>query len=256
MGQYYRVVLESDGNLIDRTVYQPLAFLTDEDGVRFIDLCGAKLTEHSSIGNPFSDGIANVLFTSTNPLLVSWVGDYSKDVAGGAKFYRKAYGTHRSSVKAVPVEGCEFDYTGKFLLNYTKGEFVSYDRYLANVKSNWKKWSPYNPLALLTAVGNGLGGGDYYGENRCEYSTYGLIGRWAGDLIKIRAESPYPADMWTEIFPQFVEYASEEELEELKSLWDPDWRLSHSAYIEWCKKNDCLDKPLKQRRLELEGNIW
>ena len=256
MGQYYRVVLESNGV---RKVYEPLAYLIDEDGVRFIESCGAKLTEHSMIGDPFSDGIANVLFTSTNPQSVAWVGDYSNKVDGGKQFYRKAYGTlkgRRSSVKAIPVEGCEFDYAGKFLLNFTKGEFVSYDIYLANVKSNYKGWNPYNPLSLLTAVGNGQGGGDYYGENRVEYATYDLIGRWAGDLIKI-SSNLLSNGSWTEIFPRFVEYLEPDLLKEWEAdSQKPDWRLSRPKYIEWCTKNDCLNKPLKQRRLQLEGNDW
>ena len=257
MGQYYRVVLESNGV---RKLYDPYAYLVDEDGIRFVEPCGAKLTEHSAIGNPFSDGIANVLFTSTNPQSVAWVGDYANEVDGGEEFYIKAYGTSRyvphRSMKTIIVEGCEFDYTGKFLLNYTKGEFVSYDYYLANVKSNWKEWNPENPLVLLTAVGNGQGCGDYSGKNRYEYATYDLIGRWAGDLIKI--SSSLPSDKsWTEIFPQFVEYLEPDEFKEWEEeSQKPDWQLSRPKYIEWCEKNNCLDKPLKQRRLQLAGNYW
>ena len=42
-----------------------------------------------------------------------------------------------------------------------------------------------NPVSLLTAIGNGLGGGDYcYAEQRND------VGIWALDLISIEDEEP------------------------------------------------------------------
>jgi hypothetical protein len=41
----------------------------------------------------------------------------------------------------------------------------------------------YHPLPLLTAEGNGRGGGDYRGESP-------LIGSWARDVISVETEAP------------------------------------------------------------------
>ena len=42
----------------------------------------------------------------------------------------------------------------------------------------------FHPIPLLTAVGNGRGGGDYEGTNMAE------IGIWAGDLLETQDARP------------------------------------------------------------------
>lgn len=54
-----------------------------------------------------------------------------------------------------------------------------------------------HPIPLLTAVGNGKGGGDYFGVNN------ELVGRWAGDALYIDDEEP--VEPFKEIFPIFRE---------------------------------------------------
>ena len=41
----------------------------------------------------------------------------------------------------------------------------------------------YSPISLLTAIGNGRGGGDYYGNNR-------MVGEWAGDKVYLSETKP------------------------------------------------------------------
>lgn len=41
----------------------------------------------------------------------------------------------------------------------------------------------YSPISLLTAIGNGRGGGDYRGDNS-------LIGYWAGDKVYLSKTKP------------------------------------------------------------------
>ena len=61
-----------------------------------------------------------------------------------------------------------------------------------------------HPLPLLTADGNGRGGGDYSGLDM------NLVGSWARDFIRIMPRSDYETGKWlrehyTEIKPDFVE---------------------------------------------------
>jgi hypothetical protein len=43
-------------------------------------------------------------------------------------------------------------------------------------------WVMY-PISLITACGNGLGGGDYYGTNK-------MIGKWAMHILSIEDSVP------------------------------------------------------------------
>ena len=54
-----------------------------------------------------------------------------------------------------------------------------------------------HPLALLTAEGNGRGGGDYEGTNM------ELIGSWSRDFISVSPNKP--TDDFVEIVPNFVD---------------------------------------------------
>jgi hypothetical protein len=61
----------------------------------------------------------------------------------------------------------------RYIINHTKKQFV-----------DKQKHTLLHPLPLLTAEGNGRGGGDYYGRNEK------LIGIWARDLFSIEKEIP------------------------------------------------------------------
>ena len=257
MGQYFRAVVEDQKGT---RVYCAWANLVDEDGVHFVDQCGLKLTEHSSFGNPFSDGISAMLYNRVAH--VAWVGDYTTDpsVKNGRYFAKKAYGLNmKKARRADNVDGCIFNFKNKYLVNLSKNEFVDYSKYLDTVKSNNPNWSAFNPLPILTAVGNGLGSGDYAGKGTQWYrddSTDNLIGTWAGDLLTIVDDLSSCGDpvSFKELFPRFVEYAKDEYLEEF--IENAEWLEKQPKYIEWCEKNDCVNKPLKERRLNLEGNSW
>ena len=67
------------------------------------------------------------------------------------------------------------------LVNYTKKQFVRYDECVLN-NVGWI----LNPLPLLTALGNGKGGGDYF-DNSPDFDKVGI---WAGDSIGIRFAEP------------------------------------------------------------------
>jgi hypothetical protein len=57
------------------------------------------------------------------------------------------------------------------------------DKSLVKDIPSWKG-TKIHPLPLLTCEGNGLGGGDFRGNER------GIVGTWARDLISIESECP------------------------------------------------------------------
>jgi hypothetical protein len=58
-----------------------------------------------------------------------------------------------------------------YIVNHTKKVYV-------------KKTDGLHPLSLLTAEGNGRGGGDYNGPNM------DMVGTWARDVISMENEAP------------------------------------------------------------------
>jgi hypothetical protein len=58
-----------------------------------------------------------------------------------------------------------------YIVNHTKKVYV-------------KKTGDLHPLPILTAEGNGRGGGDYHGPN------IDMVGTWARDVISMENEAP------------------------------------------------------------------
>ena len=166
MGQYYRPIL-TNANGYER-VYN-----RNVDGA----YTAAKLMEHSWWYNEFVSTICNKLFK--NPMKVVWVGDYADgaDVTNGietdelTRLCEKAW-----KGKGNGVTKNELFLDDLFLVNHTKHIYVDCNEY--NKECNKKGWC-IHPLPLLTAIGNGLGGGDYRG---CEAWQ---VGSWANDVISI-----------------------------------------------------------------------
>jgi hypothetical protein len=87
-----------------------------------------------------------------------------------------------------------------YLVNETKGLYVDYEK----VKPTTKWGHRIDPLPLLTAEGNGRGGGDYEGRNMK------LVGSWARDVIYVTDNLP---EGLTELIPAFEEGDFEDEEE-------------------------------------------
>ena len=102
----------------------------------------------------------------------------------------------------------------RFLINRDKKQFV--DLWDVPCIDGYR----VNPLPLLTAEGNGRGGGDYSGINEK------LVGSWARDFIIVKEHSWGALDDlknhgFTLITPNFVEtYAIKRELETISKLID------------------------------------
>lgn len=166
---------------------------------------GLKLMEHSYMGNRF----VNVVLAQihNNPMRLAWMGDYADD--WGDEPTQEPYTTklprHRfmkifdnvvgdngnnRSHKISPKVGMEFegpeDFSGWYLINHTQQTFLDLGKYAE--ENFWEEeWngktykSAINPLPLLTACGNGRGGGDYHD---C-YPDYDKVGTWAFDVIEL-----------------------------------------------------------------------
>ena len=197
MGQYYvAVVLDEDG--------------TPTHVARSWDFNnGAKLTEHSWLGNDFVAAVETLLVAEA-PRRVVWAGDYADPEPGAGNLYDLTDGLepyrpdvaglgHRvawrndeavieidPAIKAnawpVIVPRAE---SHPFLLNWDKRLYVD-KRKVPAVKPRWseREWS-LHPLPLLTVDGNGRGGGDFDGDDPA-----GIVGSWARDHISLSNHAP------------------------------------------------------------------
>ncbi|MBR6889211.1 MAG: hypothetical protein IKN16_12340 [Selenomonadaceae bacterium] len=178
MGQYYRPILGDSFGLnckvFDRSI----------DG----EYTMAKLLEHSWWQNPFVNAFSEFLYNE--PSRVIWCGDYADEpddfnFPNCSAFYVPYYGEiWGESITAISVSSSDFTLDGKFLLNHDTKQFVDLNEYKANSidKHGWT----IHPLPLLTAIGNGRGGGDFHEGN----TGYENVGIWAWQLISIEDTPP------------------------------------------------------------------
>lgn len=189
MGQYYNIITaEKD--------YGNIGIIDDkrtkmfETGNYFEETFGAKITEHSWFGNHLTSGISNLLYKT--PKRIIWCGDYAED----DELKNLIPGISMSDVfsdsnkyKRYLWDNIElFDHRNKWLVNYSKREQVSFNDYMneSNYGDVWYDKTPMimYPVSLLTALGNGRGGGDYHEGGTC----FDKVGTWAGDMIGIEDE--------------------------------------------------------------------
>lgn len=160
MGQYYLVLI--------------LAEKSDKEYIRvYLDPGmydnGVKLTEHSYISNNFMKIVESLIGPSGifyKSRLV-WAGDYADNEPNSEKNLYTMCEAKSPFVSRDPI----VSYT--YIVNHTKKVYVKKDdsMYL-------------HPLSLLTAEGNGRGGGDYNGPN------IDMVGSWARDVISMENEAP------------------------------------------------------------------
>ncbi len=137
----------------------------------------AKLMEHSYIGNAFIAVACFLLENEWSGDRIVWAGDYAEPYTykvGAKKVRKDLYDECKNSFKAkiLPVGNVAYP-VGKCLINLTKRLYVNLDK-LIELDA-----LIIHPLPLLTAISNGQGGGDFYGENE-------FVGTWAGDRLEVR----------------------------------------------------------------------
>jgi len=161
MGQYYLAII-----LADKEESKPEIIRI------FMEMVGAKLTEHSYLCNPSVNAFEYQL-TKEGMFYKSrvvWAGDYADNEEGINKnlyHITEEYPNKYLSIKEKDMK--EYFY----IINHSKKQFV-----------DKRKHSSYHPLPLLTAEGNGRGGGDYSGKSE------ELVGIWSRDLISIEKDKP------------------------------------------------------------------
>ena len=177
-----------------------------------------KLTEHSWISNPFVNAVYSLIYKSAKR--VAWIGDYSREdyeTCGEAyikampfdqfqKFYELTWGDDVIDLPSKFFSNRDlsiltFDTKGMFLVNRNKRVYIDMAAYIREntVKSGaWAGWC-MDPLPLLTACGNGRGGGDFY-EGHIGYAD---IGVWAFDCLEYTDQIP---DGYTEAMYYFDEH--------------------------------------------------
>ncbi len=175
--------------------YKP--YLVDKDGNEFIcnrDVNGeytfAKLTEHSWMGNKLMSAISEMIYKK--PHKIAWVGDYV------------SFEEDDPLEKVWKVDGegilfkTKFNYSNKYLVNHDKKQFIDFDKYIKESKIDEGEYGVWclHPLSLMTALGNGQGGGDYRGVNEDH------VGEWAMNLLSIEDSIPNGCEEYSIYFKE------------------------------------------------------
>lgn len=162
---------------------------TGWNGQKFKSGIGLKLMEHSYIGNQLCRAMEYLLSTEYAGCPVVWGGDYGDDVfvsenpQNGESETINAYGLGTSLTNAtfakLPAKRKWRNKWNRYLINHDTHEYVK----IPQMKKD--KWQ-IHPLPLLTANGNGRGGGDFRGEDE-------RIGMWCGHHLSVANELPNDA---------------------------------------------------------------
>ena len=174
MGQYYKPINLENGQWL---------YSHDYDS-------GLKLMEHSWIGNEFVGAVMKLMLPGGRCYKkpIAWCGDYFNE-EGEEDYYDRA----ADDKKITPKESLSKEEQLKaILVNHTTKEYVVYSK--MPDADGWR----INPLPLLTALGNGRGGGDYYDD----LPDSDKVGRWAKHILSIEFEIP---DGYTELKVVFKE---------------------------------------------------
>lgn len=178
-----------DDNGADKTVFRPYDF----------DGNGAKLMEHSYYHNRFVEAALARLSPnwrrSKKLLRVWWMGDYAnvEDIPEEKKKYLPVESTWGDDVTLTVINE-SFDFSKPcYLVNESTHEYIDLLKLETINRGSWG--GSIHPLPLLTAVGNGRGGGDYHGDKAINQH---MVGVWAGDLLTIEESAPTSEDGFLE----------------------------------------------------------
>lgn len=158
--------------------YMPLIKRGDEYTAYDLD-DSLKLMAHSWLYNNYVNSIAEMLYKS--PAQLAWVGDYADETEEEKIIHEHAWSDYVHPQELPPANDGYF-VSGKFLVNHDKKEYIDIEHYTE--KSMYDDWCPH-PLSLMTAMGNGRGGGDYYSPVNAD-----MIGSWAMDTISVEDKAP------------------------------------------------------------------
>lgn len=225
MGQYYRIYTQFE-NGVEHVFKTNLYFkgnLPDwvdqawvqEDSYGLYDRSGVKLMEHSWMENEFTQQFSLYLYNN-NPMRLVWCGDYAEPEECKALGFDIDRVWNTKEIDPLYYQGEDELSKLKYFVNESKKLYLNLTRYEKENtyvnRSSWviddvkttKEWKEcVYPISLLTALGNGRGGGDY-GE---QFPDYDLVGSWAGDLVTIIDKRPQG---YTPITVRFKEQVAED----------------------------------------------
>lgn len=168
---------------------------------------GSKLMEHSWVGNDFVNAVYSRILE--NPLRIAWMGDYANDYSEAkpesyhmgisreefTKYYDAVWDDRATRLPKEVFSAKDLailsNRTKKgFLINRDTGVFLDLGKYIqrATVREGSMKGYCANPLPLLTACGNGRGGGDFFAE-RAEAGIED-VGAWAFHKLEYTRKKP------------------------------------------------------------------
>lgn len=233
MGQYYR------GVVLGKTTKRAKRVIVKQAYCCYAHNNGAKLMEHSYIGNYYVKAYELALANKFYGYPFVWVGDYSDEMFNTDVYTKANEFIDNKTIQTAKKKGfypiqdsirfekiCpdgsietkfEQDFIQKVVTEKNYNKLPEY-KYLINLdKKVFVKLPTYkpktwtiHPLPLLCAEGNQRGGGDYYGTNAI------LVGEWAYDRIGIANE--LPDDIKTELIVEFVEGSDTSDTYKYQSL--------------------------------------
>jgi len=180
MGQYYIAIILSD---IRRTTEIIRMWMSPSNG--------AKLTEHSYIGNNFVQKLERLICPEGMFYMsrIVWAGDYAEPEKNELD---NLYTIVSNSTRTLQYQDSEKDTCSyRYIVNHSQKLYVDKERCPKNEYN-----ISIHPLPLLVSEGNGCGGGDYMGNN------IELCGTWARDIISV--ENTIHTD-YNELVCDFIE---------------------------------------------------
>lgn len=163
---------------------------------------GVKLTEHSYVGNNYCNDILNLLNKEWKGDRVIHIGDYANRESSYITRNKVNDILNELDIKSDSLYDLCDSYNEvkssinkdiRYVYNLDKKEYIDlYKQPIQWCYCDGKKIgvAKFNSFALLTALGNGLGGGDYRTIN----SKY--VGEWANDRL-------YSSDVFLEEYKDF-----------------------------------------------------
>lgn len=160
MGQYYTAIL------LDKKKEKIVGNILPHDY-----RSGAKLMEHSWINNSFVQSVESIIYK--NPMPVVWAGDYADNEEG---IDENLYCLTEEKTNLKPSNPLSRN-KSRYIINHDAKEYVDKTKCIDN--GGWI----IHPLPLLTAEGNGRGGGDFRGDST-------MVGMWSRENISVTEDKP------------------------------------------------------------------
>lgn len=190
MGQYYSpCALNKSKTNVEGYIYSHdiKSRFKRQDGKVFMMGEGLKLMEHSYINNKLMRCVEGLLVPggAWNNKPIVWAGDYAENEKDTDQNFNSMCrsvieGEHISN-KIIPKPlSIANSKKHRFIINHTTKEFV--DKECVQKDNDGYK---IHPLSLLTAEGNGSGGGDFFGKDPKH-----LVGSWARHIISMEKVCP------------------------------------------------------------------